>query len=218
MRVPDVDKHLDSFTCKRGASRRNNEKKQDQQAKAEEVKFYIDGIELEKVSEFKYLGRFLSDDDRDDKCIDYNIKKARQQWNSIARLLKREGASALVMAKFYITIVQAVLLFGADSWAVTSRDLNKLRSFHRRAVRHMSGDHIRKDKDGIWHYPDHDSLLQKCELSSMEVYLERRRNTLRNFLEINRKELLLETKSCRRHCKDANKVLWWEQSFHDTLL
>ena len=218
MRVPDVDKHLDSYTCRKGASRRCNEQKQDRQAKAEEVKFFIDGIELEKVREFKYLGRYLSYDNNDSYCIDYNIKKARQQWNCIARLLKREGASASIMAKFYITIVQAVLLFGADSWTVTRRNLNKLQSFHRRALRFMCGDHIRKEGDETWLYPDHEKLLQKCGLCSIEVYLERRRNTLWRFLEPNRRELLNKTRNCGRHCKDANKVLWWEQSYYDTLL
>ena len=56
MRVVDMDKHLDSYTCKKGASRRANEIKQDRQARAEEVKFFIDGIEIEWVREFKYLG------------------------------------------------------------------------------------------------------------------------------------------------------------------
>ena len=170
------------------------------------------------MREFKYLGRILADNDRDSNCIEFNIKKARQHWNSIARLLKREGASASIMAKFYITIVQAVLLYGADSWAVSNRDLNKLQSFHRRALRYMSGSHIKKNVDGSWHYPDHETLLQKCNLCSIEVYLERRRNTLWRFLENNRPELLENSKNCRRHNKDVNKVLWWDQSCYHSLI
>ena len=191
--------------------------KQDIQAQAEEVKFFVDGQEIEKVREFKYLGRILSDDDDDTKSIQDNIRVARQQWNCIARLLKREGASATVMAKFYITIVQAVLLYGADSWTITDKNMNKLQSFHRRAMRYMTGSHIRKVGEN-WNYPDHESLAQKCELNNIEVYVERRHNTLWKFLENSRPGLLAKTRNCERHCKDVKKVLWWKQSYYNTLL
>ena len=62
-----------------GASRRRNESKQDRQFKAENVKFHIDGEELEGVRYFKYLGRILTEDDDDTRCIESNLKKARQQ-------------------------------------------------------------------------------------------------------------------------------------------
>ena len=190
----------------------------DRQVEAEGVKFFIDGVEIEKVKSFKYLGRILSEDDSDTVCIEHNIKKARQQWNCIARFLKREGASASIMAKFYITIVQAVLLYGADSWAVTNKDMHKLHSFHKRALRYMTGSHIRRGEDEQWSYPDHGKLLQLCGLNPMEVYLERRRSTLWKFLEVNRSMLLSRAKNCRKHCKDVNKVLWWQQTYYDSLI
>ena len=122
------------------------------------------------------------------------------------------------MSEFHTTTVQVVLLCGADSWAVTDRDLNKLRAFHKRAVRHMCGSHIRRGEDGVWECPDHDLLSQKCGLNPIEVHLERRRCTLRRHLEANGKDLLLEAKNCGRHCRDVNKVLWWDQSYHESSL
>ena len=94
------------------------------------MKFYVKGKEIERVRHFRYLGRILTEDDNDTPCIDFNLKKARGQWNSIAKILKREGANAKCMARFYITVVQSVLLYGADSWTVSKRDHNKLQSFH----------------------------------------------------------------------------------------
>ena len=218
MRVKNLEKHLDSYTCKKGTSRRDNELMQDRQHVADKVKFYVNGIELERVKEFRYLGRIITDDDNDSKCIEFNLKKARQQWNCIARFLKREGASAKCMAKFYITIVQAVLLYGSDSWSISKRDMKKLQSFHKRAIRYMCGNHIRKDEKGIWNYLDHSDILEKCELQAIEVYLERRRCTLRNYLDRNRKGLLMEAKRCGRHARNVSKIMWWNQSFHDSLI
>ena len=62
------------------------------------------------------------------------IRKARGKWNAIGKILKREGASAKTMAKFYLTVVQAVLLYGSDSWTVTKANGKRLEAFHHRAV------------------------------------------------------------------------------------
>ena len=43
------------------------------------------------------------------------------------------------MGKFYVVVVQAVLLFGAETWVVTPRLEKALEGFHHRAVRSMSG-------------------------------------------------------------------------------
>ena len=82
----------------------------------------------------------------------------------------------------------------------------------------MCGAHIREVGDGEWIYPDHEVLLEKCELLPMDVYLERRRNTLHNHLTSNRSSLLRKAKDCGRHCKDHVKILWWDQPVHDSLV
>ena len=75
----------------------------------------------------------------------------------------------------------------------------------------MSGKHIQKLADDSWEYPDHKKLLLECGLFPINTYIERRRGTLRRYLDENRRELMEETVSVRKHCKDVNKVLWWEQ-------
>ena len=113
---------------------------------------------------------------------------------------------------------QVVLLYGAALWVVTRKDSLKLRSFHIRAVRFMTGSHIRKGAGGQWSYPEHDVLLEKCDLQAIDTYIERRRITLKRYLELYRSGLLAEVERCRRHCKNVNKVLWWKQGFNDTLI
>ena len=208
-----MSKHQQSFTCKRGASRRANEIKQDRQFEAGKVKFYVGGEEIEQVRHFKYLGRILSEDDDDTKCIEHNLSKARKQWNCISRILKQEGASAKCMAKFYITVVQAVLLYGADSWTISRRNERKLVSFHRQAVCYLTNTHIQKLETGTWFHPTHDPLFRKCGLFLMETYLERRRGTLRKYLETYRGSLLRRAENCNKHCFHVGKVLWWDQPY-----
>ena len=79
-------------------------------------------MEIERVGDFKYLGRTLNQGDKDGGCIEERLKKTRQQWNCVARILKEEGTNARCMSKFYLAIVQAVLLYGSESWVVTARE------------------------------------------------------------------------------------------------
>ena len=212
MHSGNLEKHIDNTTCKRLATRRNNEILQDKQVIAENVKFYIQGKEIERVREFEYLGRIISDSDDDTKCIENALKKARRQWNCIGKMLKREGANAETMAKFYITIVMAVLLYGSESWTITSKNLLKLQSFHKRALRYMSGKHIKKVDEGKWEYPNHEELLKICKLYPIERYIERRRGTLRRYFEEHRRDLLNSVQKVTPPSQQSNKVLWWNQS------
>ena len=121
------------------------------------------------------------------------------------------------MTKFYLAIVQAVLLYGADTWVVSERDMGKLRSFHWRAIRYMTGCHIRKrggeGGEGDWEYPNHKELMVKCKLLPIETYVERRRGTLRKYLEENRADVLAEAGKMGKHNKNVNKIMWWNQNF-----
>ena len=69
-------------------------------------------------------------------------KKATQRWNGIAKILKKKGLNAKCMSKFYLTVVQAILLCGAKSWVVNRREMDMLHSFLKRAIQNMTGKHI----------------------------------------------------------------------------
>ena len=208
----NVERHQKTKTCLRLRTKRENERLQDLQARGEEVRILVKGKEIERVDEFTYLGRVLTSDDDDTKAIDNQLKKARKKWNSIASILKREGANAKTMATFYRTIVQAVLLYGAESWCVSKTNLRKLRAFHHRACRYMTGKHIRKIGEGKWEYPDHEQLRKSCQLLRIEEYVERRKQNLRTFLTEERKELWEEVRKTRPPARDVKKILWWEQN------
>ena len=166
------------------------------------------------MREFRYLGRIYTNNDDDTRYILDNLDRAQKRWNSIAKILKRESADAVCMAKIYPAVVQAVLLYGADSWVVSDRNMKRLWSFHRRALRYMMGDHMKKDGDGVCEYPDHEELEKQCGLFGIEVYLERR-GTLWKYLVENKGDLLREVEVTGIHYGDINKKLWWEQKWMD---
>ena len=129
----------------------------------------------------------------------------------MAKILKREGANPLQMGRFYMAIVQAVLLYGSESWTPSLRDMEALERFQKKATRYMTNSHIRKDPQGNWHYPDHGKLMRECGLQTVEVYIRRRRGTLRQYFETYKPELLKEVTSIGAPARASNKILWWRQ-------
>ena len=52
------------------------------------------------------------------------------------------------MGMFYMAVVQAVLFYGSESWAITLRDMEILEHFQKKAARYMARSHIQKDDSG----------------------------------------------------------------------
>ena len=73
---------------------------------------------FEGVGSFKYLGRVLHQEDHNWSAVLLNIRRARQVWGRLGKLLRREGAYPILLSKFYRAVVQVVLLFGAKTWVL----------------------------------------------------------------------------------------------------
>ena len=71
------------------------------------------------VTYFQYLGRVNSAADNDWPAVVRKLSLARAVWNRMTRILSREGAALRVSGLFFKAVVQAVLLFGLETWVVT---------------------------------------------------------------------------------------------------
>ena len=89
--------------------------------------------------------------------------------------------------------------------------MDALKRFHKRAIRHITGCHIRQKAQGKWTYQDHAALLNQCGLWPINVYIERRQGTLCKYLEENKMELLADMEDLLAPAWDPHQVLWWRQ-------
>ena len=111
--------HYMSVDCHRSAFRhQTQEHYADTLRTAHDTMFHINGIPIERVDQFSYLGRILTWNDSDDVAILACLSKARSTWGRLNRILSSRDASPKVMARFYLAVVQAVLLYGSDSCRV----------------------------------------------------------------------------------------------------
>ena len=82
-----------------------------------------------------------------------NLKNSRKSWAQLTRILGREGANLRVSGMFFKAVVQAVLLFGSDTWVMTPCMEQALGSFQHRVIQQITGKHPRSWEEGVWDYP-----------------------------------------------------------------
>ena len=65
----------------------------------------------------------------------------------------KEGVDRINSGRFYVTVVQAVFLFGSEMWVMTPRLEKAVEGFHHQAVRQMAGMGTKCKRNGTWVYP-----------------------------------------------------------------
>ena len=79
-------------------------------------KFTTYGEVLERVDVFQFLGQLLGYNNNDAQAMHTNLKKARKYWRRVLHMPMAENASSRIWVMFYKATVQAILLFGSETW------------------------------------------------------------------------------------------------------
>jgi prophage DNA circulation protein len=147
----------------------------------------------------------------DDWCaVNHNLKRAQMTWGRVRKILAREKKrNPKAASSIYKAVVQAVLLYGSEAWAMTAQMTNKLEMFHRRCARGITGQHIRPNADGTWHYPNTQEVFQKAGLEPIQQYINRRQNGVKKHLNPT-SEAILEIKKAIALDFNLERAIWWK--------
>lgn len=202
--------HEQTMLCRQGTARRKQHMAAERAAQAMGETFTAYGIELEQVEVFKYLGRLVSYDDNDARAVRHNLRKAMRSWARLSRVLRAENASPRVNGLFYKATIQAILLFGSETWNLSPSAMKCLEGFHVRAARRMTGLQPRREPDGTWTYQSSEKVLEAAGLHTIQHYVEVRRNTVLKF--ILDRPIFEFCREASRQRGTSNRQYWWEQS------
>ena len=61
-----------------------------------------------------------------------NLRKARQKWTRLKRVLIREGVDDRTSGQIYLEVVQLVMLYGLEKWGMFPHIGRVLGGFHHR--------------------------------------------------------------------------------------
>ena len=90
-----------------------------------------DGIEFEKVEDFKYLGSWVDTTEKDIKIRKAQaLIKMNSMWNSNMR---RE-----IKVRFFVAVIEFILLFGCERWTVTPKTEHMLNGTYTKILRKVT--------------------------------------------------------------------------------
>ena len=201
-------RHEGSSLCTTGQERLRKNESLHEQINSQSTEFSIHGTPIEIVDRFKYLGRVLANNDDDLPAVRANIAKARARWARVSHVLARTAADPKTMGRFYETMVQAVLLYGSETWVISERMGHLMNSFHHRCARYLVGDHIRQLPSGEWTAPDSAQVLKKAGLKTIQEYISARKNKLQVYAAS--RPILQKCKESNKLVTNVNQLVWWQ--------
>ena len=107
-----------------------------------------------------------------------NLWKASKSWAHLSIILGRKGANSRVLRMFFKEVVQALLIFGEDTWVMTPRMGRNLGGFQHRVFQRITWSQNQWLLNGIWEYPPLDMAMHEVGFDEMEAYVLKRQNTV----------------------------------------
>ena len=101
----------------------------------------------------------------------------------MGKLPRREGAYPVAAAKFYRSVVQAMLLFRAETWVLTEMMLQKMEGVHVSFLRKVTGMSVSKLGVDTWKKEEAERVLQATGKNVWE-YIERRQVTVAEWVAL----------------------------------
>ncbi len=138
---PLYPRHRFSKECQVGVERRQQQEAVVTAVLALHQQFTIHGDVFERVEVYKYLRQMMAQDDNDTQAVRAQLWKARTAWAWVGKVLWSENTSPIVAAKFYLAVVQAILLYGSKTWVISPHAMACLEGFHIRAAWRMAKTH-----------------------------------------------------------------------------
>ncbi len=127
---PLYPRHRLSKECQVGIERRQQQEMAETTTLALRQQFTIHSDVLERVEVYKYLGRMMAQDDDNTQAIRAQLRKVRVTWARVGKVLWGENTPTTVAAKFYLAIIQAILLYGSKMWVISPQAMARLEGFH----------------------------------------------------------------------------------------
>jgi len=206
--VASLRNHGATQLCKRGQLARTKRETERRVHEAQALSFTIQGEDVERVDQFRHLGRPILANDQDTGAIRYNLSRAQAKWQMLARILTMEGAKPKIMGRFYLAVVQSVLLYGSETWVLTKSNYEILNSFHVAVARKISRTQRRWNPET----EDWDLLtpaataLERAGLHPLITYLVKRREYILPYAATIPEFKILQDRNIIR--ETARKIFW----------
>ena len=124
-------------------------------------------------------------------------------------MLSREGEYARTSGNIYLVVVQAVLLYGSETWVLTPHMQRVLGGDHHRVSHRLMRKQPQKVQDGGWLYPPLEDVMADAGLQEVETYVSHHQNTVAQYIAT--RPIMDLCLVANRRLRPRVKMGWWEQ-------
>ena len=164
----------------------------------------------EGVDVFKYLRRLLDGLGDDLSEVLRNIRKARQVWERLRNLIRREGSESAVLEKIYHSVVQVVLFFGADTWVILAPTSQRLDGVHLGFLQQVTKSKANRLRDRLWRKAAAKKVPQGAGAQPLRTYLDRRQATVAEWVVL-RPIFGVHARKTGYEGRGKLRMRWWRQ-------
>ena len=105
--------------------------------------------------------------------------------------------------------MQAVLLFGSETWCLSPANLRILEGFHVGVAQRITGMMPKKKSGGSWEYPDSAEVLKAACLHTVSDYIQVRRHIVMKFMS--ERPIFQFCREAKRQRSSRSHIYWWNQ-------
>ena len=110
----------------------------------------MEGVRLNRVKNFKYLGSKVASDGNMDAEITHRVQAGWRNWRKMSGVLCDRKMNVKLKGKVYKTVVRPAMMYGAETWPLKKTQERKLEVEEMKMLRWMCGvtkmDKIRNER------------------------------------------------------------------------
>src|SRR3978361_662388 len=115
-----------------------------------DVKVEMDGMTLQQVKDFKYLGIHIQENGRQEAEVNERVTTAVKTYHALGnKFLRKREISRGTKMSVYRTIYCPILTYGCESWVMTNTMKSKIQAAEMKYLRRVKGitrrDRIRNE-------------------------------------------------------------------------
>ena len=128
------------------------------------IELEVEGEPVDQVSNFVYLGANISGDGTIQRDLEIRIQRANGAFNQLWKIWNSRTIRTPTKIRIYKAAVMTILLYGAEVWNTTKKQMKRFEVFHQTSLRRIL--RIR------WYYHvSNEEVLRRAGIKSIETFI-----------------------------------------------